>query len=294
MKTKILVLSVILIAVTSIAQSIPPEAKKTVAFVYFADNPTNSSPDGTGFFVVVDHTNDQHYGYFVTARHVLRPPPNNQWLSAIYIRVNRTDGTAERFFVPISATGEKKNVFTHQDSTVDIAVIPFVPQPISNYDVCVLPMDMIPNEADFKRFDIREGSDVFFTGMFLNHLGEKQNTPIARFGKVALITDEKIDWATGKTPMYLIEANSYPGNSGSPVFFNIGMQRGNIIYMSGATIRLAGIMSGTYNDIQMIQTVSVSTNQFVTPNMGIAGVVPSYELKDILYCPELKAQRGEQ
>ena len=64
--------------------------------------------------------------------------------------------------------------------------------------------------------------------------------------------------------------------------------------MSGSTIRLAGIMSGCYNDIQPIQTVSVSTNQYVTPNLGISGVVPSYELKDILFSKELKQQRGEQ
>jgi hypothetical protein len=186
-------------------------------------------------------------------------------------------------------------VFTHDDPTVDIAVVPFFPQPFTNYDCLFLPPNLIPSEEDFKDLDIREGSDVFFSGMFTRHLGDKRNTPITRFGKVALMSNEKIDWVFGKTDLYLMEANSFPGNSGSPVFFQVGAERnGGMVFTSGGpVIKLAGIMSGCYNDIQPIQTVSVSTNQFVTPNLGISGVVPSYELKDILFSKELQQQRGE-
>jgi hypothetical protein len=108
------------------------------------------------------------------------------------------------------------------------------------------------------------------------------------------MTDDKIDWVFGKTDLYLIEANSFPGNSGSPVFFQIGADRGTgSLFVGEPILKLAGIMSGCYNDIQPIQTVSVSTNQFVTPNLGIAGVVPSYKLQEILSSKELKQQRGE-
>jgi hypothetical protein len=292
MKIRLGILVLLLVAVSSLAEPIPAQAKKTVAFVYFTDDPTNSSPDGTGFFVSVTNTNTI-FGYFVTAKHVLRPPPRNEWLPSVYIRINRRDGTSDKKVMPLFVDGASKNVFTNQDPTVDIAVIPFLPQPVTNYDFNTLPIELIPSEEDFKTLDIREGSDVFFVGMFVRHLGEKQNTPITRFGKVALMTDEKIDWATGKTHLYLMEANSYPGNSGSPAFFQIGMERAGGLYLN-TTVKLAGIMSGYFPDVQPLQTVSTSTNQYVTPNMGIAAVVPSYELKEILFSNELKAARGEQ
>jgi hypothetical protein len=113
-------------------------------------------------------------------------------------------------------------------------------------------------------------------------------------GKVALMTDEKINWIWGKTDLYLMEATSYPGNSGSPVFFQIGIERGNGFTIGGPTLKLAGVMSGGYNDVQPLRTVSISTNQFITPNLGISGVVPAYELKEILFSKDLEDQRLKQ
>jgi len=295
---KISILLFALLTLTSISQAspIPLDIKKVVAFIYYPDNPTNTSPNGTGFLVITPSANDTNkvFGYLVTARHVLRPSTNN-WLPSVFVRLNRRDGTSEKILLPLVTNGPNKNVFTHDDPTVDVAIVPFFPKPFTNYDALFLPLSFVTSEEDFKSLDIHEGSDVFFTGMFVRHLGDKRNTPITRFGKVALIGDEKIDWITGKTDLYLMEANSYPGNSGSPVFFQIGSERanGSIVLSGGPNIRLAGVMSGCYNDIQPIQTVSVSTNQYVTPNLGISGVVPAYKIKDILSSQELKQKRGE-
>jgi hypothetical protein len=54
--------------------------------------------------------------------------------------------------------------------------------------------------------------------------------PIVRFEKVALITDEKIEWKETIPPkpleLYLLECQSYSGNSVSPVIFNLLRQQG--------------------------------------------------------------------
>lgn len=277
------------------ASPIPLGIKSVVAFIYNQpDTSTNAAPNGTGFFVGLPSEVDTNvtFIYLVTARHVLRPS-ETFWLPKIYVRLNLRDGTSTNFALSITASGTGKNVFTHEDTTVDIALIPFAPD-FSICDARYLPIEAIPSEADFKNLDIREGSDVFFTGMFVNHLGVKHNTPITRFGKVALITDDKIDWITGKTDLYLMEANSYPGNSGSPVFFHVGDERADgSIVLGGSIIKLAGVLSGTYMDLQPVKTLAVSTNQFVTPNLGIAGVVPAYELKDILFSKELHQFRSK-
>jgi hypothetical protein len=289
----ILPLAILTMALASQAAPIPTDIKKVVVFIYYPDNPTNASPDGTGFLVTVPAVNDTNiaFGYLVTARHVLRPSTNN-WLPGVFVRLNQRDGTSIQIPLPLVTSGPNKNVFTHDDPTVDIAVVPFFPQPFTNFDCLFLPVKLVTSEADFKSLNIHEGSDVFFTGMFIPHLGEKRNTPIARFGKVALMTDEKNDWVFGKTDLYLMEANSFPGNSGSPVFFQIGMERENGFVFGGPNIKLAGVMSGYIYEKQFIQTVSVSTNQFVTPNLGIAGVIPSYKLQEILFSKELQQQRA--
>lgn len=295
-KSLVLFLAILVVVVAQLqAAPIPLDIKKVVAFIYYPNDPTNASPDGTGFLVSMPSSADTNtaYGYLVTARHVLRPSATN-WLPAVVVRLNRRDGTSEKMLLPLKVNGPNKNVFTHDDPTVDIAVVPFFPQPFTNYECLFLPANLVTTEADFKELSIREGSDVFFTGMFDRHLGDKRNTPITRFGKVALMTEEKIEWIWGKTDLYLMEAYSFPGNSGSPVFFHVGSERANGSFVFGSsTIKLAGVMSGCYNDIQPIKMVSVSTNQFVTPNLGISGVVPGYKIQDILLSKELKQQRGE-
>src|SRR6266481_4197203 len=207
MKKVILVLALLPIAFTSQTAPVPAAIRKVVVFIYYPDNPTNASPDGTGFLVGIPSVNNTNmtFGYLVTARHVLRPSETN-WLPSVFVRVNRRDGTSDMTPLSLKTAGQNKNVFTHDDPTVDIVVVPFVPPNQSNSDCMVLPMELLTSELDFKQLDIHEGSDVFFTGMFDRHLGDKRNTPITRFGKVALLTDEKIEWIWGKTDIYLIEA----------------------------------------------------------------------------------------
>lgn len=293
---KIIIILAALTAFALEAAPIPLDIKKAVVFIYYLDNQTNISADGTGFLVYMPSATDTNkaFGYLVTARHVLRPATNN-WLPGVFVRLNKKDGTSVQIPLPLITSGPNKNVFTHTDPTVDIAVVPFFPTPFTNFDCLFLPEELIPSVTDFKDLDIHEGSDVFFTGMFINHLGNKRNTPITRFGKVALMSDEKIDWVTGTTDLYLMEANSFPGNSGSPVYFQIGNERenGSIVLGGGPRIKLAGILSGGYLINQRVQIDSVSTNEYVSPFIGITGVIPSYELKDILDSKELKQQRGE-
>jgi hypothetical protein len=60
--------------------------------------------------------------------------------------------------------------------------------------------------------------------------GQQRNQPIVRFGKTALITDEKIEWKETIPPMllelYLLECRYHSCNSGSPVLFNLLRQQG--------------------------------------------------------------------
>jgi hypothetical protein len=125
-------------------------------------------------------------------------------------------------------------------------------------------------------------------------LKTKRNYPIVRFGRVALVTDERIDFGGVKAELYLMETSSYGGNSGSPVFFYLGTDRepGSVV-VGKPVLELAGVMSGRFNDAVEVEALETAVKNFVRPSMGIAGVVPAYKLHDILFSKELTELRAK-
>ena len=97
--------------------------------------------------------------------------------------------------IQLSLTGDGAvPVFEHPtDRTVDLAIIPALPDQ-SLYDFQFIPDDMLTTKESFSELHISEGSDVFFTGLFAQFIGQARNYPITRFGRVAMMPDEKIPW----------------------------------------------------------------------------------------------------
>ena len=275
------------------AGPIPAEIKSVVCFV-FIEKDSKLVPNGTAFFVGVQIPSkpSSFKVYLVTARHVLYKPETTEFLDKVYIRLNKKDGGSEVGIIPIKTEGADRTVFLDSDPSVDIAVIPFLPDE-SRYDFKFLPEEFITTKEDYSKLKIREGSDIFFTGLFMPYPGAEKNYPVVRFGRVALVTDEKINWKGIPMTLYLIEAGSYGGNSGAPVFFYLGSDRepGSLV-VGPPVLKLAGIMQGTFLDAQEIKVINTKTTPISLSNMGIAAVVPAYKLHDLLYSKELKQQRG--
>jgi Trypsin-like peptidase domain len=311
-------------------QSVPQDIKKTVIFIYPLDKDGDSAkfksnsiakldkgekpmPVGTGFLagVKIPSSKDQYIGYIVTNKHVIKSPDGKSFLPAIALRLNLNKGGVENVAVKIITEGVYKNVFSHKDESVDLAVI-LIPPGVNQlkYDVSVVPQEWITSKEDYKSLNIAEGSEVFFTGLFVSHIGEQRNYPIVRFGRVALVTDEKVNWNGALTDLYLMEVSSHGGNSGSPVFFFLGPNRepGKII-IGGPVIKLAGIMQGYFNELGQIgfmqptrspQAEQQQGQQPKSPpvpvtilNSGIAAVVPAYKLQEILFGEELIQKRKQ-
>jgi hypothetical protein len=285
----------------------PPNIAKTVTFIFLADDKgspriQNDAPvaNGTGFFVFVENEpGPGGYGYLVTAKHVLKDE-NGEYFKRVFVRINDKKQGSEFIALDLTPSGTQKNIFVHDDPTVDIAVIPALPNQ-EIFDFLAIPTSMIKSKEDFKKSTITAGSDVFFAGLFAPHYGDKINTPIFRFGRVAMITDDRFRWQEGNKPaemveLYLLETMSFGGNSGSPVFFSQGMDRqpGSII-LGADEITLAGVMRGNFNEARVggiIQTPNAVLPVFAQ-NIGIAAVTPAYLLRDILYSEELKTLRAD-
>jgi len=286
-------LSICVLGGTVMAAPIPSEVKSVVAFI-FIEKEGKLIPNGTAFFVGVKNPSDSNVFsvYLVTAKHVLYKPKTTEFLDKVFIRLNKKVGGSEVGVIPIKANGDKRTVFFHSDTSVDVAVIPFLPDQ-EKFDFKFLSDDMITTKDAFKALKIREGSDVFFTGLFTPYPGSVKNHPIVRFGRVALVTDEKIEWQGQQMDLYLIEAGSYGGNSGAPVFFYLGSDRepGSIV-VGAPILKLAGIMQGTFLDAQEIKVLETKKVPIALSNMGIAAVVPAYKLHEVLFSDELKKHRG--
>jgi hypothetical protein len=265
------------------------QIKKTVAFIYTVRG-SNDVPDGTGFFMAIPRTTNEAFVYLVTAKHVVQMP-DKTWLSEIRVRVNRAEGPAIKVVSPLIHSGTNKNVFVHSDPGVDLAVIPWT-VPSDGFDYGFLSVNMLASRSDMERLGVREGTEVFFAGMFVYHLGSKQNIPMLRFGKIALVGDEKISFGGEDRDLLLIEANSFGGNSGSPVFYLTGFESPpGLVLGQPRSLLLAGVLSGRFNDEVLVQTIPTTTTNATFPSMGITAVVPAEKLRDILFSEELKNLR---
>jgi len=270
------------------ATIIPPDIKNTVCFIFIANAKGEKVPNGTGFLVGVkaEKEPERTFGYLVTAKHVLKDENGNLY-SSVFIRLNKKDNTAE--LIELKLAGQK--ICTHSDDTVDIAVIPAWPDE-ARYDFKVIPSELLMTKEIFDKEKITEGDEVFFVGLFTNYFGEQKNVPVTRFGRVAMITDEKINWDGKMTDLYLLETQSFGGNSGAPVFFYLNQTRQPGLLILGASkIFLAGVMQGTFLDAEKVRFVQTQNVPISVQNAGIAAVVPAYKLREILFGDELTEMR---
>ncbi|MBK7227087.1 MAG: trypsin-like peptidase domain-containing protein [Saprospiraceae bacterium] len=286
MKLLIFYVLLILFSLNGNAQSIS-EIKSAVSFIYIKDSQNKLIAIGTCFFVGLEssHDNTKFHSYLVTAKHVLQSK-DGSFYKEVYIRMNTIDSNSKYTLLPIETGSMNKNLFLHNDPTVDIAVIPYIP-PKKNYQFKFLDSTFLRDRIGFKNLNLEEGTETFFTGLFTYYTGDKKILPIVRYGRIALITNEKIEWVGMKREMLLLETSSYGGNSGSPVYFKINLPKGL------HKLILGGILNGTYRDAAEIKTIENSA--ILTPyafyNNGISGITPVYLLTEILYSAELRKHR---
>jgi len=205
--------------------------------------------------------------------------------------MNTKDGSSEMQELPIATQGDEQTVFFHDDPSVDLAVFPITLDQ-TRYDALPMSQNMLLDRDGLSKNEITEGTDVFFTGLFAAYPGNKRNVPITRFGKLALVPEEPIQFADRSAMFYLMEAQSYGGNSGSPVFFYAGLERvPGALTMGEPFLKLAGVVSGRFNETLPVQGIQTGVTSVVSPNIGIMAVVPSYQLREILFGMRLLEMR---
>ena len=279
---------------------IDPQFRKCVTFLFVdkVDEETGKTirvACATAFYVSVPVVNNIFLTYLVTARHVIRrsrPYP-------FFVRVNTTDGA----YIDLSASQD--SWIEHPDT--DIAVcplqIPLGPPKTSIPDIKQISFSMLATSKFIEENHVREGDDIFFSGMFQGYSGTERMQPIIRFGNISLMPYEKIMIRDSPqdTPYpvnaYLVESRSWGGHSGSPTFLYLNPNRipGEISFYSGRPdFVLFGLVSSHFELSQDIKFVGdILGKGSVDINAGIAVIIPAHFIAEILQSDECLEYRKQ-
>ena len=253
---------------------------------------------GTGFLVV--HKEDGHgFGYLVTARHVAK---RVQPYGDVVVRVNKKGEDAVNFTVD--------DIYWayHSDETVDVAVTPCTINP-AEFDVGYYNLaDLVrPSAAPYR---VQCGDPICIVGLFHWHSGSGRNTPIVHSGNIALLPDPRekipIKDRTGqqlqKVEAYLVEAQTFEGLSGAPVFQREMVAMRNLypdhnggppIVATGA--QLLGVYAGAWEgepSVPLASDRNWGPDKRIPAGMGI--VVPGERILEVVMNdPKLKKYRAE-
>ncbi len=313
------------------AEPIPMDFDKNAVAFIFSKSGTSYYPSGTcfGVDVVTRHRRpllmwfftttseiDQDSRYIVTAKHVLFDE-NGNLRHDLYMRVDTQNGGL--MFMPLDVLiPNLMTVLTHTNKSVDIAVIalsrsgfhyvtnatpPEQAQPTPQMQMGAFDSKIIADPKTFKKFNIREGDDMFFVGLFTPLYGSQQNIPICRFGRLSMPTEEQVPLGNGNfEDLYLMEAQAFGGNSGSPAFFVFDKGRkggrpwqktSQHLWPTHRSVELAGVVKGYFRDWSQIQMVNSAATPESEQHLGVTVIVPAHYLYDILFSNEQKKLRAD-
>jgi len=223
---------------------------------------------GTGFLYQVPVSQEKHCILLVSNRHVYGDPTKP--IQLVFHRRDETDPSRPKLGeTVILADTTFDGVFTgHPDPAVDLACINI--SMIGHHEPPIfyknVTDELIP---DFEHERLLPGNDVWFVGYPANRFDTANNLPVLRRGYIASIP--KVDFE-GRAE-FLIDAQVFPGSSGSPVFTAIGNK-----------FKLVGVVSQTMIKNEQLQAIPTGVALGVQQILGL-GIV----LKASLLSPLLEA-----
>jgi hypothetical protein len=266
--------------------SSPVKAMANSTIFLFAEE--SQVPLGTGF--VVGYPAPGREGMVVplvvTAKHVVG---DCQKITGRFTR--RSGGIPVGVTYDLSDLRRTGDLWEHPDYGVDILVLRTSVFEETEYDV--VPMSLVASKSTYQEEKIQPTDRIVFPCLLVNFMGKSRNYPIFRDGSIALIPDEPVplEYDVGnrhirtEQHVVLIDAESIPGASGSPIFLGPGIraERG----ASSAFVAqpyLLGIMHGFYlaSPRELTNVEVAKTIPAFRENSGIAIAFPSWRLLEIL------------
>lgn len=262
--------------------------------VIFLFSENGISPLGTAFIVGYPTPNNQKefIPIVVTAKHVIA----NQ--SKIVGRFTSKEG--KTLFINYDLTKIKSDGDLWEDENDNgLDIVAFRTEAPTDADFATFPIADIASRDDFKTEEIKATDRIIFPSLLLNFTGTTKNYPVIRDGTIALIPDTKIDmkFKSGgqliqtSQEIILLNAASFPGASGSPVFLFPGMRiKNRAINTGGGKALLLGVMHGFYpaQEKEVNEHDVTKAKYSYSENSGIAVMFPSYRIRELLEGNKIK------
>jgi hypothetical protein len=246
---------------------------------------------GSGFMVGVRSSafKNAWFGYAVTNKHVVEDAKSRT------IRVNTQDGKTDIIETDIG--------HWTRSGTDDLAVMNLPLDP-AHHKFWFVPEEAFVTPEVIKDYHIGFGDEICLAGRFISHEGKQSNNPAARFGNIAMMPGEPVRRKDGSLQeSFLVDMRSIPGYSGSPAFLyilpsefmNRKLDYGRVQRAHGPW--LLGVDWGHLSEWKPVLEADQKTHHpsklGVNLNTGMAGIVPAWRLRELLYGEELKMQRQQ-
>lgn len=245
---------------------------------------------GTGFFVI--HTYGDHpYPFFVTAKHVAKETEKPD--KTIHFIANKKGGgtmdvvmASDRWF------------FHPNDPTADVAVLPCSID--AALDVVTIGSDSLLTPKRLAELKIGIGDEIVFPGLFTYAPGSRRNMPLTRRGTIAMIPDEAIQVDEGFAEVYLAEARSISGMSGSPVFVRptigipgnfLGGPKDELFIAHTSKFEFLGLMHGHWDvkESELNRPTFRPVSKGTGVNSGLSVIVPAHKILETIRQPDILA-----
>jgi hypothetical protein len=266
-----------------------PDIARTAVVYLGRPLPNNGfSAAGTGF--LVEHQRPDSgitVQYLVTADHVRRALGKAQQFA---IRMNDGSGKARSILSPTWLKW-----FTHKtDKTIDAAIFPWRLRP-EKFPFDLFPTMRFVRDEYFAPVGLGSGDEISIVGLFRNWAGKERISPIVRMGHLAMVAGERIPTQNyGDALVHLVEAFSFKGLSGSPVFIRetVGfpvygtgvIQQDEALALGNAT-HLLGLVHA-FMPIKVMNEI-MGSDPGQAWHSGISMVVPASEILKIINQPEV-------
>lgn len=254
--------------------------RRTVGFIYADYGHPDYVPLGTGFFAWTVQ-NDRKFVYLVTCKHVVDSEIDEK--TPLYVRLNRSD-VNEVDYVPLN-----NEWVYHADGSVDLAVTQFDPHPDipCNFEPVNINFVFLPDEIASQ---LMEGIDVAFIGLLKSIPGKHRNTPVYRYGHIAMILDQELEGRYGYTEAILIECVAYKGNSGSPLWISVPTPEAE--NPNKHTVFILGVMSEIYLK-EYIEDASIGYTK-IAYHSGLSKATPIKYVREIILGDTLMKDRKKR
>lgn len=231
---------------------------------------------GTGFLISVPTDNkDAVRIVLVSNKHVLLY--GDEIAVTFTMMKNGLPEYGKTVRLPIS--NMRPNVVGHPDPEVDVAAL-----------VCTGIFNLFPNQlyfktisyellSDFTEQELSVAENVYFVGYPDGRYDAKNNLPLIRTGLIS--SNPKLDY-NGK-PIFIIDAQVFPGSSGSPVYINYTVEdfkNNRIVLSDHPNIKILGIIAKTMIRKNQLQSIPVGTINVTEEVLGLGIVFKSTVIKE--------------